>query len=74
MKQRVAESEAMRAEVYAAIPTLERLRSSSSIADRGLKLVLPLLEEEKRLREEAAKKKTTRKVSVNAAPAVETVC
>lgn len=53
----------MRAEVWDALPTLEGLRKSSSIADRGLVLVLPLLEEEKRLKEEADQRKSSRKVS-----------
>lgn len=53
----------MRAEVYAALSTLEGLRKASSIADRGLVLVLPLLEEERRLKEDVdSKRATSRKV------------
>ncbi|ORY85954.1 hypothetical protein BCR35DRAFT_302554 [Leucosporidium creatinivorum] len=61
LKHPSAEADAMRAEVWDALPTLEGLRKSSSIADRGLVLVLPLLEEEKRLKEEADQRKSSRK-------------
>ena len=60
VKNPTAEADAMREEIAAALPVLEELQQSSSIADRGIRLVLPLLEEEKRQRELA--KKRTRKV------------
>lgn len=63
LKHPSAEADAMRAEVEAALPTLEELRNSSEIAERGLVLVLPLLEEEKRLKAEADLKRSSRKVS-----------
>lgn len=63
VKHRTAESESMRAEVHGALPILEQMRVSSSIADRGLTLVMPLLEEERRLKEEADKRRPSRKVS-----------
>jgi hypothetical protein len=58
----------MRAEVHGALPVLEQLRISSSIADRGLTLVMPLLEEEKRLKEEADKRRPPRRVSSPPSP------
>ena len=65
VKHRTAESEAMRAEVHSALPILEQLRVSSAIADRGLTLVMPLLEEEKRLKEESERRRPPRRVRID---------
>ncbi|KAK4052327.1 hypothetical protein OIO90_004408 [Microbotryomycetes sp. JL221] len=63
VKQPTAEAAAMRGETDAAIQVLQELRGSSSIADRGLQLVTPLLKEERKLSDEAAKKRARKRKS-----------
>ncbi|KAL7341204.1 Proteophosphoglycan ppg4 [Rhodotorula toruloides] len=64
LKNPTADNEAIRNEIHQALPTLEGLKAASAIAERGLGLVLPLLADEKRLREEGAGRKERRKVSM----------
>ncbi|BGP73568.1 Zn(2)-C6 fungal-type domain-containing protein [Rhodotorula toruloides] len=61
LKNPTADNEAIRNEIHQALPTLEGLKAASAIAERGLGLVLPLLADEKRLREEGAGRKERRK-------------
>ncbi|KAM0786143.1 hypothetical protein ACM66B_006951 [Microbotryomycetes sp. NB124-2] len=57
VKHPMAEAEAMRQEIDVAVSVLEELKHSSSIADRGLRLVLPLLQEERKMSAEAAQRR-----------------
>ncbi|BGP27437.1 hypothetical protein JCM10295v2_006405 [Rhodotorula toruloides] len=61
LKNPTSDNEAIRSEIHQALPTLEGLKAASAIAERGLGLVLPLLADEKRLREEGAGRKERRK-------------
>ncbi|GAA5827812.1 hypothetical protein JCM11251_007683 [Rhodosporidiobolus azoricus] len=61
LKQASPDNDAIREEIKAALPTLERLKDVSAIAERGLGLVLPLLADEERMRIEGAQVKDKRK-------------
>ncbi|CEQ42687.1 SPOSA6832_04540, partial [Sporobolomyces salmonicolor] len=61
LKHPSPENEAIRDEIFQALPTLDGLKQASSIAERGLGLVLPLLADEKRLKTEMVDKKKKRK-------------
>ncbi|GAA5931515.1 hypothetical protein JCM10213_003130 [Rhodosporidiobolus nylandii] len=61
LKQASPDNEAIRQEIADALPTLEGLKDVSAIAERGLGLVLPLLADEKRMREEGGQLKEKRK-------------
>ncbi|GAA6015460.1 hypothetical protein JCM10207_008602 [Rhodosporidiobolus poonsookiae] len=61
LKESTADNEAIRKEIQDALPTLEGLKSVSAIAERGLGLVLPLLADEQRMRDEGGQLKEKRK-------------
>ncbi|GAA5872501.1 hypothetical protein JCM1840_006079 [Sporobolomyces johnsonii] len=72
LKHPSPDNEAIRDEIFQALPTLDGLKQASSIAERGLGLVLPLLADEKRLRTEMADKKGKRKSKSSQPPAPST--
>ncbi|GAA5979254.1 hypothetical protein JCM11641_001974 [Rhodosporidiobolus odoratus] len=68
LKVPTPDNEAIRAEIEAALPMLEGLKDVSAIAERGLRLVLPLLEDERKLREEGGVFKDKKKGKKIAGP------
>ncbi|GAA5903309.1 uncharacterized protein JCM6883_002757 [Sporobolomyces salmoneus] len=69
LKNPTPDNEAIRNEILSALPTLEGLKYSSQIAERGLNLVLPLLADEKRLQNEVVTdKKGKRKLKSTTVP------
>ncbi|KAK4048405.1 hypothetical protein OIV83_004751 [Microbotryomycetes sp. JL201] len=68
VKQPMAEADTMRQEIDVAVSVLEELKHSSSIADRGLRLVMPLLQEERKMSAEAAKRRARKPRKSNPIP------
>ncbi|BGP51444.1 hypothetical protein JCM10450v2_007386 [Rhodotorula kratochvilovae] len=62
-----ADNADIRREIQDALPTLEKLKQASAIAERGLGLVLPLLADEQRMRAEGGAMKKDRRRSKKSA-------
>ncbi|GAA6051431.1 hypothetical protein JCM3770_000517 [Rhodotorula araucariae] len=67
LKHADTDNDDIRREILEALPTLEKLKHASAIAERGLGLVLPLLADEQRMRAEGGAMKKDRRRSKKAA-------